>query len=118
MTVSFRSELFASYILTILSSETFSRKYKNLSNIVLHECKKHRKNEFVENVWPVNSAFNSQLTRWCRGNASALGASGPGFNSRMRIWFLYLIVYFVVDDDVVIVIVVAGVVSVQNTQYL
>ena len=58
-----------------------------------------QKNVFVENVWPANSAlfiyvsthcvqkvkwldFNkySQLTRWCSGNASAVGAKGPGFN--------------------------------------
>ena len=56
-----------------------------------------RKNVFVENVWPANLAlfiyvsthcveidkwldYNrySQLTRWCSGNASALGASGLG----------------------------------------
>jgi len=37
--VSFRSELFTSDILTILSSETFSRKYEKLPNIVVHACK-------------------------------------------------------------------------------
>jgi len=62
-----------------------------------------QKNVFVENVWPANSAlfiyvsthcvekvkwldYNrySQLTRWCSGNASALGARSPGFNPRLR----------------------------------
>jgi len=39
MPVSYRSELFASYILTILKSETYSRKYEELPNIVIHACK-------------------------------------------------------------------------------
>jgi len=40
MSVSFRSELFTSYILTIyLSNETYSRKYEKLPNIVIHLCK-------------------------------------------------------------------------------
>jgi len=38
----------------------------------------------------------SQLTRWFSGNASALGARGPGFNSRLRQGFLGLIFCFVV----------------------
>ena len=38
----------------------------------------------------------SQLTRWCCGNASALGARGPGFNSQLRQRFLCLIFCFVV----------------------
>ena len=69
-----------------------------------------QKNVFVENVWPANLAlfvyvsthcvetvkwldYNqySQLTRWCSGNASALGAKGPGFNPRLRQGFLCLI---------------------------
>ena len=69
-----------------------------------------RKKVFVENVWPANLAlfvyvsthcveavkwldYNrySQLTRWCSGNASALGARGPGFNPRFRQGFLCLI---------------------------
>jgi len=37
--VSFRSTLFTSYILTYLSSETYSRKYEKLPNIVFHACK-------------------------------------------------------------------------------
>jgi len=62
-----------------------------------------QKNVFVENVWPANLAlfiyistycvervkwldYNrySQLTRWCGGNASALGTRGTGFNPRLR----------------------------------
>jgi len=75
-----------------------------------------KKNVFVENVWPANSAlfiyvsthcvetvkwlaYNrySQLTRWRSGNASSLGARGPGFNPRLRQWFLCLIFLFVVN---------------------
>ena len=98
-----------------VSSETYSRKYEELSNVVIHACKKYRKNEFVENVWPGNLAlfiyesthcvgtvkwldYNrySQLTRLCSGNASALGSKGPGFNPRLRQGFLCLIFCFVV----------------------
>jgi len=39
MPVSFRSELFTSYILTILSRQTYFRKYEKLPNIVIHACK-------------------------------------------------------------------------------
>jgi len=74
-----------------------------------------QKNAFVENVWPANLAlfiyvsthcvetvkrldYNRycQLTRWCSGNASALGARGPGFNPRLRQGFLCFMFYFVV----------------------
>jgi len=36
------------------SSDTYSRKYEELLNIVIHACKQnfYRNNEFVENVWP------------------------------------------------------------------
>jgi len=38
--------------------ETNSRKYDKLPNIVIHACKNiTEKNEFVENVWPANSAL-------------------------------------------------------------
>jgi len=37
-----------------------------------------------------------QLTRWCSGNASALGARGPGFNPLLLQGFLCLIFCFVV----------------------
>jgi len=92
-----------------LSSETYSRKYDKLPNIVILACKKYRKNAFVENVWPANLAlfiyvsahcvetvkwldYNRycHLTWWCSGNASALGARGPGFNPRIRQGFLYV----------------------------
>jgi len=76
--------------------------------------KKYRKIEFVENVWPAKSALfiyvlahctvkkldcncNSQLTRWCSGNASTLGARVNGFNSRLRQGFLCCCFCFVVD---------------------
>ena len=39
MPVSFSSELFTSYILTIFKHETYSRKYETLPNIVIHACK-------------------------------------------------------------------------------
>ena len=41
MPLSFRSELFTSYILTIhyMSNETYSHKYEKLQNIVIHACK-------------------------------------------------------------------------------
>jgi len=39
MPVSFRSELFPCYILIKLCSETYSRKYKKLPNIIIHEGK-------------------------------------------------------------------------------
>jgi len=87
-----------------LSSETYSRKYEKLSNIVIIACKYiTEKNAFVENVCPANLAlfiyvsthcvetvkwldYNRycQLTRWCSGNASALDARSPGFNPRIR----------------------------------
>jgi len=70
-------------------------------------------NVFVENVGPANLAlfvyvsthcvetvkwldYNrfSQLTRWCSGNASALGARGPGFNPRFRQGF-FMFLFFV-----------------------
>jgi len=77
--------------------------------------KYYRKDAFVENVWPANLAlfvyvsthcvetvkwldYNwfTQLTRWCSGNAYALGARGPGFNPRLRQGFLCLIFCIVV----------------------
>jgi len=39
MPVSFRSELFTSYILTIFKQRNLLRKYEKLPNIVIHECK-------------------------------------------------------------------------------
>ena len=99
-----------------LSSETYSRKYEKLPNIVVHACKiLQKKNAFVENVWPANLAlfvyvsthcvktvkwldYNrySQLTRWCSGNVFALGAGGPGFDPRLRHGFLCVIFCIVV----------------------
>jgi len=38
----------------------------------------------------------SCLTRSCRGNASVLGARGPGFNSRLQQRFLCLMLCFVI----------------------
>ena len=60
-----------------LSSETYFCKYEKLPNIVVHVCKILQKIVFVENIWPAN-------LWWCSGNASALGARGPGFNPRIR----------------------------------
>ena len=94
-----------------LSSETYSRKYEKLPNIVIHACLLQNK-VYVENVWPANLAlfiyvsthcietvkwldFNrySQLTRWCCGNASALCARGPRFNPRLRQRFFLCLIY-------------------------
>jgi len=58
MPVSFRSELFTSYILTIFKHWNLLSKYEKLPNIVIHACKNiTEKNEFVENVTPANSAL-------------------------------------------------------------
>jgi len=79
--------------------------FQNMRNcqIFMHVKKITEKNVFAENVWPANLAhcvetvkwlvynWYSQLTRWCSGNASALGASGPEFNPRLRQGFLCLI---------------------------
>jgi len=99
-----------------LSSDTYSRIYEKLSIIVVHACKNiTEKCILVENLWPANLAlfvyvlthcvetvewldYNqySQLTRWCSGKASILGARGPGFSPRLRQGFLCLIFCFVV----------------------
>jgi len=87
-----------------------------------------QKNVFVENVWPANLAlfidvsthcvekvkwleYNpySQLTRWCSGNASALGARVSGFSPQLQQGFLCLIFCFVV---------VVFLLFCQNTHYL
>ena len=77
-----------------------------------------QKNVFVENVWPANLAlfiyvsthcvetvkwldYNRyfKLTRWCSGNASALGARGPGFNPRLlQGFFMFDVLFFVVVE--------------------
>ena len=102
--------------LPYLSSETYSRKYEKLPNIVVHVCSNiTEKNEFVENVLPANSSlliyvsthcvetvkqleYNrySQLTGRCSVNVSVSVARGPGFNSRLRQGVLYLIFCFLV----------------------
>ena len=87
---------------------------RNCQIYLFMHVKYYRKNVFVENVWPANLALfvyvsthcvetvkwldynNSQLTRWCSGNASALGARVPGFNPRLRQGFLCLSFCFVV----------------------
>jgi len=93
-----------------LSRKTYSSKYEKLPNIVILACKILQKNAFVENVLPANLAlfiyvsshcvetdkwldYNRycQLTRWCGGNAFALGASCPRFNPRIRHGFLCFI---------------------------
>ena len=114
MPISFRSELFTSYILTIY-------KQRNLLPTNIRNCQIQlfmhvnilQKHVFVEDVWPANLAlfvyvsthcvetvkwfdYNRyfQLTWWCSGNASALGARGSGFNPRLRQGFLCLIFLF------------------------
>jgi len=96
-----------------LRSETYSRKYEKLSNIVIHACKNNTEKCICWKCLARNLAlfiyvsthcvgkvkwldFNrySQLTRWCSGNASALGARCPGFNPQLRQEFLCLIFCF------------------------
>jgi len=49
-----------------LSSETYSRKCGKLPNIVVHACKiLQKKNVFVENVWPANSALFVYVSTHC-----------------------------------------------------
>ena len=63
-------------------SETYCLKYEKLPIIIIY-C--------VETVkWLYYNRY-SQLTRWCSGNASALGARGPGFNPRLRQGFFVLL---------------------------
>ena len=114
MPVSFRSELFTSYIFTIFSSEAYPRKYEKLPNIVIHMCTNITgKMNLLKKCSPQNrlclftfrpiasKQLNGlttidifQLTRCCSGNASALGARSPGFNPRLRQGFLCLIFLF------------------------
>jgi len=97
----------------------FFRKYEKLPNIVINACKNYiRKMNLLKmrspqirlclfTFWPIASKQLNSLTTivtlsWlggCRGNASALGARGFWFNSRLRQWFLNLIFYFVVVFD-------------------
>jgi len=98
-----------------LSGETNCRQYEKLPSIVVRACKILQKNllkmsgpqiwlclfvyvstHCVETVKWLDYNRYSQLTRWCCGNASALGARGPGFNPRLRQGFLCLIFCFVV----------------------
>ena len=49
-----------------VSSETHSRKYEKLPNIVIHACQNlPEKNEFVANVWPANSALFIYVSNHC-----------------------------------------------------
>ena len=50
----------------------------------------------VEKVKWLDYNRSSQLTWWCTGNASALGARGPEFDPQLRQGFLCLIFCFVV----------------------
>ena len=46
--------------------EKNSHKYEKLPNIVIHACKNiTEKNEFVENVWPANSALLISVLTHC-----------------------------------------------------
>ena len=102
MLVSFRSKLFTSYILTIFKQQNILT-YEQLPNIVIHACKNNTEKLYLLKMCPAYLALfiyvwthcvetvkwldynrDSQLTRWCSGNASALGERGPGFNPRLR----------------------------------
>ena len=58
MPVSFMSDLFTSYSLTIFKHKTYSRKYEKLPNIVIY-ARKHITETmiFFENGWPANSSL-------------------------------------------------------------
>jgi len=128
ISVSFRSDLFTTYILIIFKQRNLLPYIWETANYS-YPCmqKYYRKNEFVENIWPANLDlfiyvsthcvetvkyldFNrySQLTRWCSGNASALGARGPGFNSiPFYVWFFVLLLlcfYFLFKNTLFITI--------------
>jgi len=89
--------------------------------------KYYRKNDFVESVWPANSAFYLQcmfrpialkqlnnltttyyvqLSRWSRGNASDCGVRSPWFNYQLWQGFLF--------DFCIVVVVAFFVFFVQN----
>jgi len=82
MPVSFRSILFTSNILTIFKQRNL------LPYIWEHACKNNTEKWLDYNQY-------SQLTRWCSGNASALGARRLGFNPQLRqgfyVWFFVLL---------------------------
>ena len=84
--------------------------------------KRLQKNDFVENVWPAKSALfiyvsthcvlsvkkldinrYSQLTRWCRGNASALvrelPGSIPGSDKGFYVWFFCGCVFYILSKN-------------------
>ena len=48
-----------------LSSETYSHKYEKLPNSYPCMLNYYRKNEFVENVWPANSAWFIYVPTQC-----------------------------------------------------
>ena len=49
-----------------LSSETYSRKYEKLPNIVILACQNiTEKNAFVENVWPANLVLFIYVSTHC-----------------------------------------------------
>jgi len=93
-----------------LSSETYSRKYETPPNIVIVECKNitekmhllkmsgpqiwlclfYVSTHCVETVKWLDYNRYCQLTRSCSGNASALGARGPGFDPRICQGFFYV----------------------------
>jgi len=103
--VSYRSGFF--YIRHINHIKAVKLTPVNMRNcqiyLSMHVKYYRKKNELFEIVWPANSAMfiyilthcvetvkfldynhHFKLTRWCKGNAYALGEEGPGFNSRHR----------------------------------
>jgi len=66
MPVSFKSELFTSYILTIFKQWNLLPKIWETAKYTFHECKiLQKKIEFVENVWPANSALFIYVSTYC-----------------------------------------------------
>jgi len=80
-----------SYILTIFKQETYSSRYEKLPNIVIHACKKYRKNVFVENVWPATLALFIYVSTHCVETVKRFV-----YNPRLQQGFLCLIISFVV----------------------
>jgi len=88
MPVSFRSELFTSYILTIFKQRNlYSRKYEKLPNIVIHACKNITEKMYLlkmsgPQIWlclftfrPIASALLAQLVQQRTGGPRVVGLS-------------------------------------------
>jgi len=107
--VSFRSILFTSYILTIFKQRNYSRKYEKLPNRVIHACNNNTEKMYllkmsgpqicfcllnvsthsVEKVKWLDYNRNSQLTWWCSGNAWVQEVQSPAPTRDFMFDFLF-----------------------------